>query len=237
MNDRVKVLPLLIISPTIVTIFLGLVLFIPAQDFSWLEGWLLIIVFLAYVFLYLFYSLIKDPEILLKRGKYGTDDPETEKTLPDKTFWVLALPITCFTFIFPSIEHNLSSRDLALVPPLPLSIELLGFAGLIFSLVFIVYVNAVNRYASKGLVIHKDHELITSGPYRYIRHPMYTAFIIFLISIPIALGSFIATVVSLAWPVLLIYRIGIEEKMLVDHLPGYKEYMERVKYRLIPKIY
>ncbi|MHA2295900.1 MAG: methyltransferase family protein [Candidatus Hodarchaeales archaeon] len=167
---------------------------------------------------------------MLKRGKYTTDDPDT-KFLPDKTFMVLAVVVFGFILIFPGIEHSL---ELSLIPPL---IEIVGFIGLIISLAFITFVNKVNRYASKGLVIHKDHELITSGPYRYVRHPMYVGFILFFVSIPVALGSFIAFAVSLLLPFLFIYRIRIEEKMLVNHLAGYKDYMEQVKYRLIPKIY
>ncbi|MFW9995717.1 MAG: isoprenylcysteine carboxylmethyltransferase family protein [Candidatus Odinarchaeota archaeon] len=230
MNDRVKILLLMVIYTPIVFVIFAAVILVPANDFSWLEGWLFIMVFFGYAFLFMLYSLIKDPEILLKRGKYTTDDPGTT-SLPDKTFMVLAVVVFGFIFIFPGIDHASS------ISPLPWYIELLGFIGLITGLVFITYVNKVNRYASKGLVIHKDHELITSGPYRYVRHPMYVAIIIFDISIPVTLGSFIAFVVSLIWPIILIYRIGIEESMLVNHLPGYKDYMEQVKYRLIPRIY
>lgn len=111
---------------------------------------------------------------------------------------------------------------------LPWYIELIGFAGLIFGFIGMTYVNMVNRYASKGLVIHKDHELITAGPYQYIRHPMYLIVSVFCVCIPLALGSFIAFVRSFLFPLLLVYRIRIEEKMLMDHLAGYKEYMEQV---------
>ena len=66
---------------------------------------------------------------------------------------------------------------------------------------------------------------------------MYVGFIVMMISLPIALGSFIAFVGACFFPLILIFRIRIEEKMLIDHLPGYKEYIKQVKYRLIPKIY
>ena len=214
----------------IVFIIFAALMFIPANDFSWLEGWLFIIVFFTYILLYFLYSLIKDPELLLKRGKYTTDEPETT-FLPDKTFMILAVVVFGFIFLFPSIDHNLG------LSPLPPVIKIIGFVGLILSLIAITYINKVNRYASKGLVIHKDHELITSGPYRFIRHPMYVAFIIFCICLPVALGSFIAFVVSWLFPILLLYRIRIEENMLMEHLLGYKDYMEQVPYRLVPKIY
>jgi protein-S-isoprenylcysteine O-methyltransferase Ste14 len=150
----------------IVAIIFGAIIFIPANDFYWLEGWLFLSIFFGYIFLYLLYSLIKDPELLLKRGKYTTDDPNTT-FIPDKTFMVFAVVVFVFIFIFPGIDRALN------ISPLPWFIELLGFIGMIVSLVGVTYINKVNRYASKGLVIHKDHELITSGPYRFVRHPMY----------------------------------------------------------------
>ena len=230
MNDRMKILLMMIFYLPIVLVIFSILLLLPANDFFWVEGWLFIIIFFTYIFLYFFYSLIKDPEILMKRGKYTTDDPETT-FLPDRTFMILAVVVFGFVFLFPGFDHA------SHISSLPWYMELLGFFGLIFSLIGIMYVNKVNRYASKGLVIHKDHELITSGPYQYIRHPMYVVFTIFCCSLPIALGSFIAFLVSLLFPLLLVYRIRIEEQMLMDHLPGYKDYMQRVKYRLIPKIF
>jgi protein-S-isoprenylcysteine O-methyltransferase Ste14 len=176
------------------------------------------------------YSLIKDPELLMKRGKYTTDDPETT-FIPDKLFMALALPIFGFTIIFPGIDYAQN------ISQLPWYIEVIGFLGIIFGFIGMTYINMINRYASKGLVIHKDHELIKNGPYQYVRHPMYITISIFCVCIPLALGSFIAFVESFLFPLLLVYRIKIEEKMLMDHLPGYKEYMEQVKYRLIPKVY
>ncbi len=230
MNDRVKILLLMIFYTPIVLIVFGAVMFIPANDFLWLEAWIFIIIFFTYVFLYLLYSLIKDPELLLKRGKYLTDDPDT-KSFSDKTFMILATIAFVFIIIFPGIEHRLG------VSPLHWSIELIGVIGMIFGLIGMTYVNYVNRYASKGLIILSDHELITSGPYQYVRHPMYLVISIFAICLPLSLGSFITFLVSFVFPILLIYRTSIEEKMLIEHLPGYKKYMEDVKYRLIPKIY
>jgi len=230
MNNRVKIVLLMVFYTPIALGIIAVIIMAPAQDPNWLEGWLFIIIIVVYIVLYLLYTLIKDPEMLMKRGKYTTDDPDT-KSFPDKIFFILALVLLGAAVIIPGIEH---AND---VTPLPWFIELSGFAGLITGFVAVTYVNVVNRYASKGLVIHKDHELITSGPYSHVRHPLYTGAIIMCISIPVALGSFIATVVSLGWPFLLIYRMGIEEKMLIDHLPGYKEYKEKVKYRLVPRIY
>jgi protein-S-isoprenylcysteine O-methyltransferase Ste14 len=232
MKPLVNMLLRVIIGVPILFTVMALFLFAPSNDFTWLEGWLFIIIFLGYIFLYMLYYLIKDPDTLVKRGKYITDDPNT-KSFPDKTSLALLSLLFLFVLLFPGIDHGFTISPI-IIPP---EIEFIGFIGVIFSLIFITYVNQVNRYASKGLVIHKDHELITAGPYQHIRHPMYTGFIVMMIGMPIALGSFIAVIGACFFPLILVFRIRIEEKMLIDHLPGYKDYMEQVRYRLIPRIY
>ena len=238
MNDRIKILLLMIFYVPVVSVIIAFIIIAPSGDNTllggdntWLEGWLFVFLFFAYIWIFMIYALIKDPELLMKRAKYVTDDPET-KSFPDKTFMILAMIVLIPTVVFPGFD-----RQLGFSSPLPEIIEIIGFIGMIISMVEMLYVNKVNRYASKGLVIHKDHELITSGPYKYVRHPLYTGAIIFLVCIPLALGSLISFVISLLFPILLVYRIRIEEKMLIDHLPGYKDYKNRVKYRLIPKVY
>jgi protein-S-isoprenylcysteine O-methyltransferase Ste14 len=230
MNDRIKILLLMIFYVPIVSLIIAWVIITPSGDNTWLDGWLFVFLILAYIWLFMLYALIKDPELLMKRAKYVTDDPNTQ-SFPDKTFMVFAMVLMLFCVIFPGLDYNFE------ISPLPGFFKLLGFIGIILSMAEMMYVNKVNRYASKGLVIHKDHELITSGPYQYVRHPLYTGASIFFVCIPLALGSLIASVISLLFPLLLVYRVRIEEKMLVEHLPGYKDYMNRVKYRLIPKIY
>lgn len=187
---------------------------------------------MLFFILYLVYFLIFDPEAVTKRSKRKSDDP-TIMIMKDKIFSALMIPLFCIIFIFPGFDYSMKISPLSI----PVEIKVLGFLGCIISLFSILYVNAVNRYASKGLVIHKDHELITSGPYRYIRHPMYLCFMLLFISIPLSLGSFIALLFSLLLPILILYRIGIEEEMLIKYLEGYKEYSKKVKFRLFPKIY
>jgi protein-S-isoprenylcysteine O-methyltransferase Ste14 len=215
--------------PVVFTIFAAII-FILANDWLWFEGWLFIGVFICYAFLYTLYALIKDPEIFLKRAKYTTDD-FAHKSFSDKKILLRGLVLLAFMVIYPALEHAAGNQ------PLPWMIELVGFLGVIVGLIGLTYVNIVNRYASKGLVIHKDHELITAGPYQYVRHPLYALVIPFILGTPLLLGSFIGFLASWLFIPLLIYRIQIEEQMLIDHLPGYSEYMQQVPYRLIPKVY
>ena len=232
MKDTTKALLQFIIGlPIVFAIMVG-VLFFPAYDFTWLEGWLFIFIILTYAIIVIIYFLIKDPEVLVKRGSWATESTEV-KSFPDKGVLTLFGLIFFFMFFFIPIDRTEGISPITIA----FEIEILGFIVLIFSLIFMTYVMQVNKYASKGLVIHEDHELITSGPYQYIRHPMYLAYLLLFFSIPIALGSLIAFIISLLLPFIFAYRIRIEEQILIDHLNGYTKYMEQVKYRLIPKIY
>lgn len=99
------------------------------------------------------------------------------------------------------------------------------------------FVMRENSFASKGLRIHEDQKVITTGPYALVRHPMYMGGIIMSIGIPLTLGSLISLIPVLF--VLFIYAVRIrkEEQMLLRDLKGYDEYRQKVKYKIIPKIW
>jgi len=87
--------------------------------------------------------------------------------------------------------------------------------------------------------IQKDrgHRVITTGPYKYVRHPMYVGAVIFFFCIPLALGSLYALIPGLLLVILIIIRTSFEDKMLHKELEGYAEYAKRVKYRLFPRVW
>lgn len=96
-----------------------------------------------------------------------------------------------------------------------------------------------NTYLSRIVEIQKEqgHKVITTGPYRYIRHPMYAAVIPWILGIPLALGSFYALLPGAAVALIIVLRTHLEDKMLHHELKGYPEYARKVKYRLIPFIW
>jgi protein-S-isoprenylcysteine O-methyltransferase Ste14 len=79
--------------------------------------------------------------------------------------------------------------------------------------------------------------VVTTGPYRYVRHPMYVGVILAFLSLPLALGSLWALVPGATCAALFVMRTALEDRTLLDKLPGYREYAERVRYRLIPGIW
>ncbi|MGD9347484.1 MAG: isoprenylcysteine carboxylmethyltransferase family protein, partial [Candidatus Aminicenantes bacterium] len=96
-----------------------------------------------------------------------------------------------------------------------------------------------NRYLSEVVRIQKDrgHKVCTTGPYKYVRHPMYVGVIIFVICLPLALGSFFALITGLLIILVFLIRTWLEDKTLQNELPGYKEYAEEVRYKLIPGVW
>lgn len=116
---------------------------------------------------------------------------------------------------------------------LPFIADLFIFIG--YLLFFLVLKE--NTYASRIIEVEKGQKVISTGPYAIIRHPMYVAVLMMYVLSPLALGSYWAVLAVLPLPVLVIFRIKSEEKILRDILPGYREYTQKVKYRLIPYIW
>jgi len=110
-------------------------------------------------------------------------------------------------------------------------------AFVFFGYLSVVRVMEKNRYASAIIEISKEQKLIDTGPYKIVRHPMYTGGMILLLFTPLALGSYWALIPFFILTVVpLILRIINEEKLLIINLPGYSEYCQKTKYRLIPYI-
>ena len=94
-----------------------------------------------------------------------------------------------------------------------------------------------NTYLSRTIKVEEDQKVIDTGLYGKVRHPMYTATLLLFLSMPLVLGSLISFFVFLLYPILIIFRIIYEEKLLEKELKGYTEYKKKVKYRLIPFIW
>ena len=112
-------------------------------------------------------------------------------------------------------------------------------ATILFLISYIMYTEVMreNKYLSRNIEIQVDQKVIDTGLYGIIRHPMYFSTIIMFLSIPIILGSLWSFIIFLPSPAIIAYRINNEEDFLLKNLNGYKEYTQKVKYRLIPFIW
>jgi protein-S-isoprenylcysteine O-methyltransferase Ste14 len=114
-----------------------------------------------------------------------------------------------------------------------------GFALFILGAVLITWAMIVNRYFESTVRIQedRDHEVVSTGPYRFVRHPGYLSGILWMSSIPLILGSLYAFIPLTLYGALMFLRTYLEDKTLREELPGYADYAERVKFRLIPWIW
>ena len=122
---------------------------------------------------------------------------------------------------------------------LDIHFAIVGFILLIVSAVLINWAMVVNPYFEPTVRIQKDrgHKVITSGPYKIIRHPGYLAGILFSLSIPLIIGSLVTFIPSGIYTLLMMIRTWLEDRTLNKELDGYSEYAKRVKYRLFPGIW
>ena len=206
-------------------IILTLNFFLPAGSIKFWEAWVYMGILFTPMIFVLIYLLKKDPELLERRMKIK------EKEEPQKVFVKLSILVFFIAFIIPGFDYRFEWSE---VPFIVIIIaDLFIFIG--YLLFFLVLKE--NTYASRIIEVEKGQKVISTGPYAIIRHPMYVDVLTMYILSPLALGSYWAVLAILPLPVLVIFRIKNEEKILIDELPGYREYTQKVKYRLIPYIW
>lgn len=211
------------IVPIILMILIWLILFIPAGSFKYRAGWIFWAGFTLITFFISVYFSKKDPALLTRRMK--REDEEISKKAP------VIFKLYYLGFILPGLDFRFhwSKVDLWIV----VISNIVAFAGYIF----IFFVFKENSYASTAIQIENEQNVITSGPYSIVRHPMYLGMVIMSLFIPVALASFWAIIPMLFIIPIIVFRIEVEEEMLLKNLKGYKEYCLKTRYRLIPFIW
>ncbi len=206
---------------------LGVVLFLLAGKFNYWQGWAFTILFAALNAQQGIYLGIKDPELLNRRKQIA---PEGESRA-EKIFIVVALLGLACQLIFSALDQRFRWSQM------PALVSLIGDGLLVFSYFVYYLVFRVNSYAASSIKTFEGQKVISTGPYALVRHPKYAGDLFLLIAIPLALGSWW----SIAFGVLvmpgLAWRILDEEKLLKKDLPGYTEYTQKVKYRLVPYLW
>jgi protein-S-isoprenylcysteine O-methyltransferase Ste14 len=204
---------------------LGLIFFVPAGTLDYWEAWVFIAVLLVPFFFVLTYLLRKEPELQVRRMRLSERESAQRRI-------IRASSLIFFSgLLIPGLDHRFGWSDIPVVTVL--TADLLVILG--YALVFLVFKE--NPFASRVVEVEHDQRVISTGPYALVRHPMYLGTSIMWLATPIALGSFWALPVFLILPLVLVYRILNEEEVLCKELPGYREYTQTVKYRLIPGIW
>jgi protein-S-isoprenylcysteine O-methyltransferase Ste14 len=203
--------------------------FLPAGTFHWPEAWLFILFYLAAVGGVFIWLKKKSPSLFKERLARKKEAKKWDKTLMMVySFLLVAL------LIVPGLDAvRFRWSDV------PLILKGLGFAGLIPGLIFAFWAMRENDFASDVVRIQKDrgHTVCTTGPYRYIRHPMYVGVILVMLFFPLSVGSLYAYIPASVIIILFILRTSLEDKALQQELPGYKEYSRKVRHRLVPGVW
>jgi protein-S-isoprenylcysteine O-methyltransferase Ste14 len=223
-NQKMKAFARYAMLPVII----GAMLFVSAGTLRYWEGWLFLVVFMSVITLSTLSLMKNDPALLERRMKSG---PTAEKRGPQKIImWCMVVSFLAI-FVVSGFDHRLGWSHAPMVVPV------IGECMIVLSFVVFDLVFRANTFASATIEIAEGQKVISTGPYGLVRHPMYSGALVFLLGIPLALGSFGAVLICVSLLPLLIWRIVDEEKLLDKQLEGYTEYCAKVKYRLIPGIY
>lgn len=206
-------------------IIFGVLIFLPAGSLHYWQGWLMMGVLFVPMFIAGLVMMVKNPELLRKRLNAKEEEKEQK--------WVVALSMVMFIAAF--VVAGLNWRFQWLVLP----DWAVWLAAAIFLFGYILYVEVLreNTYLSRTVEVQEDQEVIDTGLYGIVRHPMYMSTTILFLVMPLVLASPISFLIMLLYIPLIAKRIRNEETVLEQGLKGYREYKQRVKYKVIPYIW
>ena len=217
-----------IIAQTVVTfVIFALALFLPAGTVAWQAGWIFLGMFFVWFIAVNMWLFKHNPGLLQERMKLGRSDQKGW----DKVLFPILLVIPFLWLVFISLDAVRFHWS-----PVPTLVQAVGAAVLLcsFGLFFLVF--RENSFLSTVVRVQSDrgHKVVSTGPYHYVRHPMYAAMLIFIIGTSLLLGSWYGILVGMVFVIGFARRAVLEERTLRKELPGYEDYMKEVKFRIIP---
>jgi protein-S-isoprenylcysteine O-methyltransferase Ste14 len=214
-----------------ILVFPAIILFL-SGDWRWFDGWIFSLWFAAMIVATTIYLSIYDPALLAERSRMRF--PEDQKRWDRYVLMMIYVLMFAWFVIMP-----LDAKRFGWSPNFPAWLKVFGGLLLIASLYFIFQSTAENTFASTMVRIQKEREqqVISTGVYGFVRHPMYLGAVFMMFGGPLLLGSIGGLIIAGMALLVLLFRILGEENMLMNELEGYSEYMKRVQYRLIPFIW
>lgn len=206
-------------------ILVGVLIFLPAGTISYFNGWLFMGILFIPMFCIGIILMIKNPELLKKR--LNAKEKQSEQNI--------VIKLSGLMFLLGFVVAGLGVRFEWYI--LPKGIVIVFAFVFLFAYVLYIEVLRENIYLSRTIEVQENQKVIDTGLYGIVRHPMYSATVLLFLSIPIILGSIYSFIVFFAYPFIISKRIKLEEELLEKELIGYREYKQKVKYRLIPFIW
>jgi protein-S-isoprenylcysteine O-methyltransferase Ste14 len=214
-----------VLGVTQLIVLLGAALFIPAWTLNFWQAWVYLSIFTAASALITAYLWKYDRKLLESRVKAG---PRAEKEMSQKLIQLLASLAFIGTLVLPSFDRRY------LWSHVPLVFVIVGGALVTFGFLAVFIVYKENTFTSATIEVAPDQRVISTGPYAVVRHPMYAGALVMLFATPLALGSWWGLVMFIPMTLIIVLRLLDEERFLQRSLPGYTEYCERVRFRLVP---
>ena len=206
-------------------LMVGALVFLPAWDIKFANGWLFMGLLFIPMLIVGVVMLIKSPALLKKR----LDAKETQNT--QKGVVAFSGIIFIAGFVVAGLDHRFGWSRVPLWAVISASVVLL------VSYALYAEVMRENAYLSRTIKVEENQQIVDTGLYGIVRHPMYAATVWLFLSIPVVLGSWWSLLCFLPYVGIIAVRIIGEEKLLDSELVGYAEYKKKVKYRLIPFIW
>lgn len=206
-------------------ILVGVLIFWPAGTLTFINGW----VFMGILFVPMFIAgvimLCKNPELL--KSRLNAKEKQKEQSVVVKLSGLMFLA----GFIVAGLGFRFGWYTL------PKGVVIV--ATVLFLVAYILYAEVLreNTYLSRTIEVQENQKVIDTGLYGIVRHPMYSATLLLFLAMPLVLGSIYSLVIFLTYPLIIAKRIKGEEEFLEKELEGYREYKQKVRYRLIPFVW
>ena len=206
-------------------LMIALLLFWPAGTMNYWNAWLLMGLLFIPMFIAGIILWLKNPELLKKRLNVKEKQSEQKQVIG------MSLIIFVVGFILAGLDFKYGWSNMP--------IWIITTASIIFVISYILYAEVLreNTYLSRTIEVQENQKVIDTGLYGIVRHPMYLATTLLFLSFPVVLGSWISFAIFCFFPFVLVKRIKNEELVLENGLEGYKEYKQKVKYRMIPFVW
>ncbi len=210
-------------------VLLAATLFVPAGRLDWWNAWAFLAAYLSYVVGLHLWLARHDRALLAERNRRADDAAGWDKVII--AAYSVLLMVMLITAALDAGRYHWTA--------VPLVIQLIAWAGVASAMALVTWVMKVNTFLSESARIQweRGHRVVTSGPYRYVRHPMYACVIVSLVCLPLILGSWTGLALAVPLVALFVARTYMEDRMLSAGLPGYSEYASRVRYRLVPGVW
>ena len=217
--------PKILVSQLAEFVASGFALFLPAGTFNYWQAWVFLVVLVLSTWIPTIYGLRTNPDALERRMRGG---PTAETRLLQKVVIAGLYLSLAAMLVVSALDHRFGWSWV------PTAICLVGDVLVAVGLGVVMLVVIQNSYAAVTVQVQEGQKLVSTGLYGMVRHPMYTGNVITMIGIPLALGSYWGLVFVVPGLIVLALRIRDEEKLLQEGLSGYREYTQKVRYRLMP---